>query len=169
MCEIYIKGRQEALYNIQYTTYLIIFSLFYSMHRQICIHTVGKNIIATIKMRNNFCYPKKMVSFPKLRQQKLWLLISLLKFLYELCKLVHGLFSVVLKNIVFALPTIATAKVVALFTLLKALAKSNGNLFAIPFIAIIIISYFGGSNNIFVNCICLIMQLLGKKIYSLKL
>ena len=26
--------------------------------------TVGKNIIATIKMRNNFCYPLKMVIFP---------------------------------------------------------------------------------------------------------
>ena len=26
--------------------------------------TVGENIIATIKMRNNFCYPLKMVIFP---------------------------------------------------------------------------------------------------------
>ena len=55
------------------------------------------------------------------------------------------------------------------FTLLKALAKSNGNLFAIAFKSekdrqltrywinewldsTIIISYFGDSNNIFVNC-----------------
>ena len=29
--------------------------------------TVGENIIATIKMRNNFCYPLKMVIFPILR------------------------------------------------------------------------------------------------------
>ena len=29
--------------------------------------TVGENIIATIKMRNNFCYPLKMVIFPTLR------------------------------------------------------------------------------------------------------
>ena len=29
--------------------------------------TVGKNIIATIKMRNNFCYPSNMVIFPILR------------------------------------------------------------------------------------------------------
>jgi hypothetical protein len=26
--------------------------------------TVDENIIATIKMRNNFCYPLKMVIFP---------------------------------------------------------------------------------------------------------
>ena len=29
--------------------------------------TVGENIIATIKMRNNFCYPLKMAIFPILR------------------------------------------------------------------------------------------------------
>ena len=29
--------------------------------------TVGENIIATIKMRNNFWYPLKMVIFPMLR------------------------------------------------------------------------------------------------------
>ena len=29
--------------------------------------TVGENIIATIKMRNNFCYPLKVVFFPILR------------------------------------------------------------------------------------------------------
>ena len=31
------------------------------------ISTVGENIIATIKIRNNFCYPFKMVIFPILR------------------------------------------------------------------------------------------------------
>ena len=30
----------------------------------ISIDTVGENIIATIKMRNNYCYPLKMVIFP---------------------------------------------------------------------------------------------------------
>ena len=47
--------------------------------------TVDENIIATIKMRNNFCYPLKMVIFQ-----------ILLQFLYEFCRLVHGFFSVVL-------------------------------------------------------------------------
>ena len=33
-------------------------------HTLTLIHyTVGENIIATIKMRNNFCYPLKMVIF----------------------------------------------------------------------------------------------------------
>ena len=30
-------------------------------------YTVGENIIATIKMRNNLCYPLKLVNFPILR------------------------------------------------------------------------------------------------------
>ena len=30
-------------------------------------YTIGENIIANIKMRNNFCYPLKMVIFPILR------------------------------------------------------------------------------------------------------
>ena len=47
--------------------------------------TVGENIIATIKMRNNFCYPLEMKK-----------LISLLKFLYEFCRLVNVFFSVLL-------------------------------------------------------------------------
>ena len=29
--------------------------------------TVGENIIATIKMRDTFCYPLKMIIFPILR------------------------------------------------------------------------------------------------------
>ena len=32
-------------------------------------YTVGENIIATIKMQNNFCYPFKMVIFPILLSQ----------------------------------------------------------------------------------------------------
>ena len=32
-------------------------------------NTVDENIIATIKMRNNFCYPLEMIIFPILRQQ----------------------------------------------------------------------------------------------------
>ena len=97
------------------------------------VNTVGENIIATIKMRNYFCYPLKMVIFTILRQQywtflqwstfsyrssnfaiaKVVVLISLLQFLYEFCR--------------FTLPTMRS------FTLLKALAKSNSNLFAIAF------------------------------------
>ena len=106
--------------------------------------TVVENIIATIKMRNNFCYSLKMVIFPilrqqywnigyfsiaphlvialpTLRQQKLSLLISLLQFLYEFCRLVHGFFS-------YCFPYSYRS-----FTLLKALAKSNSNFFAIAF------------------------------------
>ena len=49
------------------------------------------------------------------------LLISLLHFLQEFCRLVHGFFSLLL-------PICYRS-----FTLLKALAKSNGNLFAIAF------------------------------------
>ena len=30
-------------------------------------NTIDENIIATIKMQNNFCYPLKMVIFPILR------------------------------------------------------------------------------------------------------
>ena len=67
--------------------------------------TVGENIIATIKMRNNFCYPLKMfniglfsiaphlvIALPTL----LSLLISLLQLFYKFCRLVHGFFSVLL-------------------------------------------------------------------------
>ena len=83
--------------------------------------TVDENIIATIKMGNNFCYPLKMVIFllklkryrkilylnfsiaphlvialPTLRQ-KLSLLINLFaSILYQFCRLVHGFFSVLL-------------------------------------------------------------------------
>ena len=32
-----------------------------------CTNAVGEIIIATIEMRNKFCYPLKMVFFPKLK------------------------------------------------------------------------------------------------------
>ena len=35
-----------------------------SIYKPIYPSTVDENIIATIKMRNNFCYPLKMVIFP---------------------------------------------------------------------------------------------------------
>ena len=80
----------------------------------VCSGTVDENFIATIKMRNNFCYTLKMVIFPTLRKQKLLLLFSLLQFLNEFCRLVPG-------------------NSCRSFMLLKVLAKSNGNLFAVAF------------------------------------
>ena len=59
--------------------------------------TVGENIIATIKIRNNFCYPLKLVIFPILQYFPLCILFcisSLLFFYRSLSKVV-------------ALPTIA--------------------------------------------------------------
>ena len=56
-----------------YYSYLILYTIF------LCICTVGK-IIATIKRRNNFCFPLKMVIFPILRKQYwtfLYLVIAL--------------------------------------------------------------------------------------------
>ena len=44
-------------------------NVYVSMCIFVCMYTVGENIIATIKMRNNFCYPLKMIIFPILRQQ----------------------------------------------------------------------------------------------------
>ena len=70
--------------------------------------TVGENIIATIKMRNNFCYPLKMViwtflycspfsypssNFPIAKVVALNLFASIL---YKICRLIHGFFSVLL-------------------------------------------------------------------------
>ena len=76
------------------------------------------HIIATIKMRNIFFYPCKnglfsiaphlVVALPTLRQQQLSLLIAFLQFLYDFCSCCP-------------------------LTLLKALEKSNGYLFAITF------------------------------------
>ena len=80
------------------------------LHR---ITTVSENIIATIKMRNNFRYPLEIVIFPTLRQ-KYWTflfsspfcyrssnfaiakVVTLNLFLYKFCRLVHGFFSVLL-------------------------------------------------------------------------
>jgi hypothetical protein len=46
-------------YNLDLSSYGQLLSFFRS--------TVDENIIATIKMRNNFCYPLKMIIFPILR------------------------------------------------------------------------------------------------------
>ena len=40
---------------------------FLSLNVWVNLDTVGENIIATIKKRNNFWYPLKMVIFPILR------------------------------------------------------------------------------------------------------
>ena len=60
--------------------------------------------------------PHLVIALQTLRKQKLSLLISLLKFLYKFFRLVHG-----------------DSNSCRSFTLLKALAKSNINLFAIAF------------------------------------
>ena len=82
------------------------------------IYTVGENIIATIKMRDNFCHPLTMVIFPILRQrQQYWIFLYCSPFTYRspnfaiakvvalnlfasifvcVCRLVHGFFSVLL-------------------------------------------------------------------------
>ena len=46
------------------------------------LNTVGENIIATIKMRNIFCYPLKMVIFPILRKQY-WTFLYCSQFSYR--------------------------------------------------------------------------------------
>ena len=46
-------------------SYVGICTFIYSVYR----YTVDENIIATIKMRNNFCYPLEMVIFPILLSQ----------------------------------------------------------------------------------------------------
>ena len=51
----------------QYWTFLYCFPFGYCSSNLMvltCLHTVDENTIATIKMRNNFCYPLKMVIFP---------------------------------------------------------------------------------------------------------
>ena len=62
-----------------------------------------------------------VIALPTLRQQKLSLLISLLQFLYEFCRLVKASFLYCFSYSCRS------------FTLLKALAKSNSNHFAIAF------------------------------------
>ena len=114
--------------------------------------TVEENIISTIKMRNHFCYPLKMVIFPilrqqywtfsiaphlvialpTLRQQKLSLLISLLQFLYEFCRLVHGFFSVLLP-IQLSASNYWDSNSCRSFSLLKTIAKRLPLLFANSF------------------------------------
>ena len=89
-------------------------SFGYFPYRQLLsffLSTVCENIIANIKMRNNFWYlfqycdsniglffiaPHLIIALPPLRYQILSLLISLLKILYKFCRLVYCFFSVLL-------------------------------------------------------------------------
>ena len=83
-------------------------------------YTVGENIIITIKMRNNFYYPLKMVIFPIFRfcmSFEDWYMLS---FLYCFPYSYHS-------------SNYCDSNSFRSFTLLKALAKSNGNLFTIDF------------------------------------
>ena len=65
--------------------------------------------------------------------EKLSLLISLLQFLYEFCRLVHGFFSVYLFQYSYRSSNYCDSYSCRSLTLLKVLAKSNGNLIAIAF------------------------------------
>ena len=105
-----------------------------------CKCTVGENIIATIKIRNNFCYPLKMIIFPILRQQywtflycflfsyrssnfaiaKVVALQFLLQFLYKFCILAHGFFSVLLP-IYLSLLQLLRQQQLSLFSILTAI------------------------------------------------
>ena len=114
-------------------------------------YTVGENIIATIKMRNNFCYPLKMVILPKIA-------IAILNFFYcspfsyrssnfALAKVValnllNFCMSFVdwfMASSLFCFPysyrssNYCNSNGSRSFTLLKALTKSNSTLFAIGF------------------------------------
>ena len=51
----------QNLLKLRHHEYLRIEEKLYSLKVK---HTVGENIIATIKMRNNFCSSLKMVIFP---------------------------------------------------------------------------------------------------------
>ena len=105
------------------------------------INTAGENIIVTTKIRNNYraiqsfifsIAPHLVIALPTLRQQMLSLLMSSLKFFSKFCRLVYGFFSVLLP-IQLSLFQLLRQHCCRPFTLLKALAKSNGNLFAIAF------------------------------------
>ena len=86
-------------------------------------NTVSKNKIATIKMRNNFCYPLKMAILD----------FSLL--LYFCMSFVDGFMASFLYCFPYSYRSsnYCDSNSCRFFTLLKALAKSNGNLFAIAF------------------------------------
>ena len=71
-----------------------------------------------------------VIALPTLQQQKLWLLILLLQFLYNFCRLVYGFFSILL---LIQLSLFQLLRQFSLFYALKGIAKSNGNLFAIAF------------------------------------
>ena len=112
--------------------------------------TVDENIIATIKVRNNFCYPLKMVIFRILRQQY-WSFLYCSLFSYRSSN--FPIAKIVTLNLNFCMSFVLWFMASFLycfpysyrssnycdsnsyrsFTLLKALAKSNDNLFAIAF------------------------------------
>ena len=97
--------------------------------------------------------PHLVIALSILRQQKLSLLISLLKFFNGFCRLVHGFFFVLLpiQLSLFKLLRLLSSerrqrKVTVIFSLSPLRARKRDNY-------TIIILYFGGSNNIFVDCI----------------
>ena len=87
------------------------------------IHTVDENIIATIKMRNNFCYLLKMKNFPILQYQY-WTFLYCSPISYR-SSYFASVVNLFMASFLYCFPYSYRS-----FTLLKALAQSNGNLIA---------------------------------------
>ena len=69
-----LKNEEQLLRVASFVTAILDGAPYFKTHFR-CIEiifayfTVGENIIATINMRNNFCYPLKIAIFPILREQ----------------------------------------------------------------------------------------------------
>ena len=125
--------------NILYLKHDFI-SLYLFTYQSIALSTVGENIIATIKMRNNFCYPLKMVIFfysspfsyrssnfaiAKVVPLNLWF-----KFWMSFVDWFMASFLCCFPYS-YRTSNYCDSKICRSFTFLKVLVKSNGNLFAI--------------------------------------
>jgi hypothetical protein len=127
--------------------------IMWNKHLIILVHaiillTVGENIIATIKMRNNCCYPLKMAIFQILREQyRTFLYCSPCSYRssnFAIAKVVALCFNFCMIFVDWFMASFlycfrnsyrssnyCESTSCRSFTLLKALAKSNCNLFAI--------------------------------------
>ena len=109
-------------------SYFIAFEFIFASFKYYLISTVGENIIATFKMRNNFCCPLKMVIFQ-----------YCFSFCLTLFYLLQFLYIWYMASFLYCFPysyrssNCCNSNSCRSSTLLKALAKSNGNPFAIAF------------------------------------